>query len=48
MPMGFKKGSANWDLNNLNKGLVTMVIQYAPKEYGEATPVEVFDFKISK
>ena len=47
MPIEFEKGSANWDFKNLDKGLVTMVIQYNPKKDGEPTAVEVFDFKIT-
>lgn len=46
-PIEFATGNANWDTTNLDKGLITMVIQYAPEEYGKPTPIEVFDFKIS-
>lgn len=47
-PFEFKSGSTNWDLNNLEKGVVTMVIQYVPKAYGNPTPIEVFNIKISE
>ncbi|MGB6153987.1 MAG: BNR-4 repeat-containing protein [Pricia sp.] len=45
-PITFKKGSTNWDLKNLDQGVATMVIQYAPEEYGESSPIEIFDLKI--
>ena len=47
-PIKFKKGDANWDTNQLDKGIITMVIQYTPETLGAPSPIEVFDFKISK
>jgi len=47
-PLKFAKGEANWDTNQLDKGIISMVIQYTPKNLGDPTPIEIFDFKISK
>uniref|UniRef100_UPI004047D192 BNR-4 repeat-containing protein n=1 Tax=Mariniflexile sp. TaxID=1979402 RepID=UPI004047D192 len=47
-PVEFADGSTNWDTEQLDKGIISMVIQYNPKKLGEPTPVEIFDFKIFK
>ncbi len=45
-PIEFTSGESNWDTNNLDKGLISMVIQYVPKEYGLPTPIEVLNFQL--
>lgn len=45
-PISFKNGNANWDTSNLEKGSISMVIQYIPEKIGTPTPVEVFNFKL--
>jgi hypothetical protein len=47
-PFKFKGGNANWDINNIDKGVVSMVIQYSPTEYGNPTPIEIFNIKFSE
>ncbi|WP_445737172.1 BNR-4 repeat-containing protein [Mariniflexile sp.] len=47
-PVQFANGSTNWDTEQLDKGIISMVIQYDPKKLGEPSPVEIFDFKIFK
>jgi hypothetical protein len=47
-PFKFDDGGANWDTNQLEKGIITMAIQYAPNTIGEPSPIEIFDFKISR
>jgi hypothetical protein len=47
-PVKISKGEANWDTNQLDKGIVSMAIQYTPENIGEPTPIEVFDFKFKE
>ncbi len=47
-PLKFKNGDANWDTYQLEKGIITMVIQYSPETKGAPSAIEVFDFKIFK
>jgi hypothetical protein len=45
-PIQIEPGSANWETNQLDKGILSMVIQYSPEKIGDPTSIEVFDFKI--
>ncbi|GAA4291093.1 BNR-4 repeat-containing protein [Aestuariibaculum suncheonense] len=45
-PIQLKKGNSNWDTSNLEKGLISMVIQYSPENYGEPSPIEIFNIKL--
>lgn len=47
LPVALASGQSNWDAGRIHEGILSLIIQYDPKELGEPTPLEVLDFKIA-